>query len=171
MPINSTLAYFKQLLNGLAMPAGTPPLIAYITPPNPETDASGAPRAFIWLPAGDESRDPAKNGTVPRALYKGAPSGFKGLDHNTHIYVVWDQEADDPDADSWFPGIVDAIMWQLRVSADPAPVTDPYDGVQSQLIDLGERMTYQITVSALEQQRMYRYDCLITAPVLELLQS
>lgn len=171
MPLSSTLAYYKELLDQLPMPGGAPPLNAYITPPNPDTAPDGAPRAYIWTNNFDESRSPEKGGTVPRALYKGASSGTKPLDHSVHIYVVWDQQADDPQADSWFPGMIDAIMWQLRVSTDPVPITDTFDGTSSQLIDVGEEINGQITVRALDTERYLRYDCLLTCPTLELIRS
>ena len=171
MPLNSTLQYYKSLLDQLAMPGGAPPMNAYITPPVPDEAADGAPRCYIWTPDFDESRNPEKGGSVPRALTKGGFSGFKPIEHEIHLYVVWDQAADDPQADSWFPGMVDAIMWTLRVSTNPAVVSDSYDGTTTQIIDVGEQMRGQITVRALDTERYLRYDCLLVCPTMELLQS
>ena len=67
--------------------------------------------------------------------------------------------------------MIDAIAWQLRVSADPAVIIDSYDGTTSSLIDVGETMQYQITVRYLEDQRYLRYDCLMPLPIMELIQS
>lgn len=168
MSINATQVYMQTLLNGLPMPGSAPNLVAYITPPEPEVDAT-TPHAYIWPSSGIESRNPSLGGTVPRAAFQGAPSGFKPIVHTLHIYLIWFQANDDPQADTWFPGMLDTIMATLRVSQDPIKVTDPYSNVESWLIDVGERMTYQITVSALEDQRYHRYDGLITCSLNELI--
>jgi hypothetical protein len=176
MPINSTLSYLKGLLDELPMPGGAPPLRCYITPPPVDDNPFGEPHAFIWPVSGEESRSPQRGGTVPRALTKPIPganpdSGTKAIDHSIHVYVIWDQANDDEQADSWFPGMIDAIGWQLRVSLDPATITDSYDGTISTLIDVGETIPYQITVRFLENQRYLRYDALLALPILELIQS
>jgi hypothetical protein len=181
MPINSTLQYIKSLIDQLAMPGGAPPLNVFVTPPPGYDNPLAAPTAYVWPPSGEENRSPERGGTVPRALVKpqwpqgaGVPTpncGFKAIDHQIHIYVIWDQANDDEQADSWFPGMMDAIAWQLRVSADPVVITDSYDGTVSSLIDVGETMPYQITIRFLEDQRYLRYDGLFALPILELLQS
>lgn len=181
MPINSTCQYVKQLLDQLAMPGGAPPLNCFITPPPAWDNPLGAPTCYVWPSSGEENRSPNRGGTVPRALTKpqwaagaavGTPnSGFKAIDHVIHLYIIWDQANDEEQADSWFPGMIDAIAWQLRVSQDPVPITDTYDGTVSSLIDVGETIPYQITVRFLEDQRYLRYDCLMPLPILELIQS
>lgn len=170
MPINSTQTYIMSLLDGLPMPNGGYNLEAYITPPDPEVDAV-YPHAYIWPTTGDESRDPLKGGTVPRALTAGAPSGTKGIEHTIDIIMIWFAADDDPDVDTWFTGMVDAVMAVLRVAPNPAIVADTYTNVLTNLVDIGEKMTYHITVRALADQAYNRYDCLITMPVLEIIQS
>jgi hypothetical protein len=181
VPINSTLQYIKTLLDDLPMPGGAPPLRAFITPPPVDDNPMAEPHAFIWPSSGEESRNPERGGTVPRALTKpmwlnggavGTPNcGTKPIDHAIHVYVIWDQANDDEQADSWFPGMIDAIGWQLRVSLDPAVVIDNYDGTVSTLIDVGESIPYQMAVRYLADQRYLRYDCLLPLPILELIQS
>jgi hypothetical protein len=176
MPLNSTLQYMKGLINGLAMPGGIPNLVAYINPPAADEEPFGEPRAYVWVPAWDESRNPERGGAVPRALSKPVPganpdSGTKAIDHSVHIWVIYDQANDDDQADSLFPGILDAISWQLRVSTDPEVVVDQYDGTITQLVDVGETINGQIQVVALAGQRMYRYDSLMVVPVTEIIQS
>lgn len=176
MPINSTLLYVKSLLDGLAMPAGIAAMSAYITPPAVDEAPNGEPRAYIWTPEWTESRNPERGGSVNRALTRPVPgqnpnSGVKALDHAIHIYIIYDQDSEDPSADSLFPMILDAISWQLRVSTDPAVVTDPSDGTISQLVDVGEQITGQMNVTALAGQRMYRYDALMVVPVTEIIHS
>lgn len=181
MPINSTLQYIKSLIDQLPMPGGAPPLNCFITPFPGYDNPMAAPTAYVWPMSGEENRSPDRGGSVPRALVKpqwpqgaGVPTpncGFKAIDHQIHLYVIWDQANDDEQADSWFPGMIDAIAWQLRVSADPAVIIDSYDGTTSSLIDVGETMPYQITVRYLEDQRYLRYDCLMPLPIMELIQS
>jgi hypothetical protein len=171
MTIVATQVYLRGLLDGLVWPfTGVEALQAYITPPDPEVTAN-VPKAYIWPSRGDESRAVSRGGTVPRALTLGGPSGFKGVIHDLEVYLVWFGQDDDPDADNLFPGMADAVMAALRVSADPAVVADPYTGVESTLIDVAEQMTYQITLRALVDQSYNRYDCLISLSINELIAS
>ena len=80
---------------------------------------------------------------------------------------------DDPQADSIFPGIVDAVMFALRTCEDSATLQDPYNpNITTTLYDLGEVMSYQIVISALADQAYNRYDCLLRCgPVMELIQA
>lgn len=176
MPILSTLLYVKGLLDGLPMPAGIPNMVCYITPPAVDEEPNGEPRAYLWTPEWNESRAPQRGGSVNRALTKPVPganpnSGVKALDHAIHVYVIYDQANDDPNADALFPSILDTVSWALRVSTDPAVVTDPNDGTITQLVDVGEQITGQMNVTALAGQRMYRYDSLMVVPVTEILHS
>lgn len=171
MPIAAVTSYVKGILAGLPMPGqNTPALVAYITPPDPNVEAE-IPTAYVWPAIGDESRNPARDGTIPRNTGPATPSGTKPFDHTIDVFVVFFMADDDPQADSLFPGMVDAVMEQLRTSEDPVPLTDPYSGQQSTLYDLGERMSYQITVSAVSDQAWNRYDCLIRCPVMELIRA
>jgi hypothetical protein len=169
MPIASSLSYIKGLLDGLAMPGQLPSMNAYITPPDPNTETQ-IPTAYVWPTEGDESRD-GKAGTVPRNTGPGTPSGFKDLEHHIDVYVVWFGADDEPDIDNLFPGIVDAVMYAFRTSADPAPVTDPYTGEASTLVDVGEVQSYRITLRSLVEQAYDRYDSLISLSVLEVIQA
>lgn len=179
MPINSVQLYIQDLLNGLIMPGQAGQLAAFITPLDPDEDTA-IPRAFIWPSDGDESRDPAKGGTVPRnpgfnstvttLEQLMSQSGYKAFEHRLDVYMTWNGQDDDPDADTWFPGMVDAVMLTLRTSPDPATAQDPYTGQLTTLIDVGENMSYRITLRALADQRYNRYDALISLELLELMQ-
>lgn len=170
MPLNSVQCYIRDTINGLAMPGGVPSLVAFITPPDPEEDAA-VPHAYVWPGEGTESRNPVRGATIPRNTGPGTPAGFKAIEHMIDIYVVWFGQDDDPDSDTSFPGMIDAIMYALRTSGDPAVVTDPYTGFSSQLIDVGEGMGYKTVVNALADQAYNRYDGLITCTILELIQA
>jgi hypothetical protein len=82
---------------------------------------------------------------------------------------VWFGADDDPDADSWFPGMVDAVMGALRYATMPAKLTDPYTGFVSDLVDLGENQSYEIVVSAVADQAYNRYDARLRLRILELI--
>ncbi len=172
MPIVATQQYILTLLDGLQWPiSNLPPLQAQITPPDPNVDAQ-IPQAYIWPGRGDESRDPRKGGTINRAAFQGAPSGLKVLDHRVDVYLVWWMDNDDPDSDNLFPGMVDTIMEALRVSPNPSPIqTDPYSGMQSYLIDVGESISYQFTLRSVVDERYDRYDSLLTLAINEVFPS
>jgi len=89
--------------------------------------------------------------------------------HSLDAYLVWFGADDDPDADSWFPGMVDAIMSALRYAKMPQTITDPYTGYKTDLVDLGENMDYEIVVSAVANQAYNRYDCRLRLRLLELI--
>lgn len=170
MPIASTLSVVKNLLVDLPMPGGLPDMAAYITPPDPNTETQ-IPTAYVWPTEGEESRNADKAGTVPRNSGPGTPSGDKGIEHSIDVYVVWFAADDEPDIDSLFPGIVDVVMAAFRFSRDPAQATDPYTGEQSTLIDLGENMSYRMTLRSLVEQAYNRYDCLVQLSVLEVIRA
>lgn len=171
MPIASTLSYLKSLLNGIAMPGGLPNMACYITPPDPNVEAN-IPTSYVWDADFDESRNPDQGGTIPRNTGPGTASGFKAIEHSLEVFIVFFQANDAPDADSLFPGIVDAVMFTLRTSLDPSDVlTDPYTGQQSTLYDVGEIQRGRITISATANQAYDRYDSLITLTLHELIQA
>jgi len=170
MPINSVQVYLQQLINGLPMPYALPALAAYITPPDPNVEAD-IPTAYVWPSDGEESRDAQKGGTVPRNTGPGTPSGWKNIEHSIDVWLVWFGQDDDPLADTVFPGIVDEVMQALRTSPERPLAVDPRTGQQSWLLDIGEKMSYRISLRALSDQAYNRYDGLVTVPVIEVFQA
>ncbi len=171
MPIASTCLYMKGLLDGLAMPGSLPAMRAFIMPPDPN-DESQYPTAYVWPADFDESRDPKMAGSVPRNTGPGTPAGNKLIEHQIEVFIVYFQAGDDPDADSLFPGIVDAVTAKFRTSPELAggvPLTDPWTGMASALFSVGEVMRGRIVVSAVADQAFNRLDCLLTCPVNELI--
>jgi hypothetical protein len=145
-------------------------MAAYITPPDPNVETD-IPTAYVWPTDGDEARDPDKGGAVPRNSGAGTASGTKGTEHNIDVFVTWFAADDQEGIDSLFPGIVDAVMAAFRFSADPATATDPYTGEQSTLVDVGEKMSYRITLRSLVEQAYDRYDSLVSLSVLEIIRA
>lgn len=168
MPINSVQTYIQGLLDGLPMPGSIENLVAYITPPDPNVEAD-RPTAYIWPATGEESRDSSKVGTVPRNTGPGTPSGWKNIAHTVDIWLVYFGQDDDPNADTQFPGIVDAVMYALRTSPERPLVVDPYTEQQTWLLDIGEKLSYRIELRALSDQAYNRYDAQITVPLVEAL--
>lgn len=163
MPLNTVQAYLKGLLDGLAIPGNVGNLEAYITPPDPRDDPP--PAAYIWPASGDEKRQAMPRGNPPGA-------GWKTLTHSVHVYLTWFNAADDPNADSAFPAVIDTVMTALRSAPNPVRASDPYTGQVSDLVDIGEQMTWDYgPVHAVADQRWLRYDCLITVTVTELIQA
>jgi len=172
MPIASVMGYVKGLLDGLPMPGYAPPMSAQINAQDPNTETD-IPTAYIWPTRGHESRDDQNYaGTMSRNTGPGTSSGEKTILHSVDIYIVWMEAGDDEDADSMFPGIVDAAMSALRTAYPmPALATDPYTGAETLISNIGEVQDYQIVVSALEDQAYNRCDSLITLPVIEVIQA
>jgi len=172
MPIASTLAYVKGLLDELPLPGGLPPLAAHIVPPDPNEEAGAGPAAYVWPSKGHESRNPEDGGTIPRNTGPGTPAGTKPARHMIDVFIDYFAPDDEEDVDSLFPGIVDTVMAQLRTSADPVQVTDPYNPYMvSTLIDVGETMEYEIVVNAVADQVFDRFQCLLQCSVLELIRA
>jgi hypothetical protein len=169
MSLNSTQLYIQGLVQGLQPPGGTGiqgPVEALITPYDP--DESGLPRIYVWPSNGPESRL-----AWPRNTGPGTPAGWKQTRHSVQLFLVWFDDSDaDADIDINFPALIDYVMFTLRTCTDPAPVTDPFDGSPSWLLDIGEDMTYEyVPPRSTADQRMLRYDAKITCPVTEYFQA
>jgi hypothetical protein len=168
IPLNSTQLYIKGMLDGLIVPGNSLPLQAYITPEDPRDDEN--PAAYIWPSTGDENRQ-----AVPRVgadIYNPSEAGWKTMNHQMSVWVTWFNDDGDPNPDISFPAVIDVIMYTLRSSANPAVVYDPLTALPSQLIDVGERMTYHMAgVRTAADQRFLRYDAELTLSIIEELQS
>jgi hypothetical protein len=169
VPLASVLAWTKSILDGLPMPGGAENMAAYITPPDPNDEAA-PPTAYVWTPTGRESRE--NPGTIPRNTGPGTPAGFKPINHTIDVFIDWFQADDDPQADSIFPGIVDAVMFALRTSEDSVTLQDPYNpNITSTLYDLGENIDYLTEFNALANQAYDRYQALLRCTCMELIQA
>ena len=172
MTIGATQLAIQRLIDQLPLYGGIPPLAAYITPPDPNTEAE-VPTAYVWPSRGEESRGNggAAAGTVPRNTGPGTPSGWKNDVHSMDVWIVYFGQDDDPQADTLFPMIVDVVMKAFRTCQNPILAVDPYDESQSWLVDVGEKMSYQIDLRALSDQAYNRFDALVNLTVTELFQS
>lgn len=170
MPIISAQQYTAGLLKGMTPPGDTgirQPIDALITPLDPDVNPDGIPRCYVWPASGPEKRR-----AKPRNTGKGTPAGWKQLTHELQIFLIWMDSPDDPNADVNFPAFIDYVMDALRTSPNPSLYTDPETGRSSQMVSLGEVMTYDfVPPRTLEPQAFRRYDARIRCSLLELFQA
>lgn len=169
MPLATVQSYLKQQLNGLNLPAGHGTLTAFIEPPTAD-DGAGA-NLYIWGSHGDEKRM-----TVPRAQHDDLGSGGnKEIKHRVDMWLVWFGSVEDPGVDNAFPSIIDAVMAVVRnlELLDAAQhAVDPVTGQTSNLLDVGENMSWEYApVRAMEDQRYRRYDARITVEITEVFRA
>jgi hypothetical protein len=168
MPIVSVQSYLLSILDGLPMPFGRPAANAYITPPDPRIQAK-VPAIYIWPADGDENRSPELGGTIPRNTGVGTPSGTKGILHRMDVYLTWISAGSGTAQDPIFPAMVDAVMFALRYSVpNPVYITDPATNITSTIYNTGENMQYRTGIESLADERMKRYDALITVSIWEI---
>ncbi len=114
-----------------------------------------APQIYIWGGRIKEDRL-----TLPR------PSGNKFLRHQVDVYPTLAMANDDPNLDTAFPALLDAIMETLRTTPIGIVITDPVTGGTSQLQNVGEEMSVDYaTPQALADQAMLLFNGLITVIV------
>jgi hypothetical protein len=170
MPLVSAQSYVKGLLQGLTPPGDTgikAPVDALVTPLDPDVNPDGVARVYVW-----PARGPEKRRAMPRNTGPGTPAGWKQLTHELEIFLVWMDSPDDPGADINFPLLIDFVMGVLRTSPNPSQYTDPDTGVTSNMVNLGEDMSYDyVPPRTLEPQALRRYDARIRCSLLELFQS
>jgi hypothetical protein len=161
--------YLQGVLSELIVPGtGGNTLECFITPPSPEY--APTPKAYVWASQGNETRESMPrnlNGTIGTAAWK-------ETHHQVDVFIVWfsDESADAADLDFAFPAIVDAIMWRIRTVPNPAVCLDPLTGRESQLLDVGERMSYDAPgVRSTNDQRISRYDARLQLEIMEVFQA
>jgi hypothetical protein len=73
-----------------------------------------------------------------------------------------------PNADSAFAALVDAVVEAFVTATMPIPLTDSVTGRTSQLLAIGEQFTIeQAPVHSLQDQRLLMYEALIQLTVEE----
>ena len=160
----------KGLLQGLTPPGKTGihgAIQALITPLDPDVNPDGVPRVYVWPATGPESRRAQPRNTGPGTL-----AGWKQFRHGLHIFLLWMDVPQDATADVNFPALIDYVMGVLRTSPNPAQFTDPETGGTSQMVNLGEDMSYEfVPPRTLEEQETRRYDAWIKCSLQELFQA
>jgi len=166
MPLAGAMEFVRTLLDDIPV-AGGLNLSAWVNPPDPDVEVTDAPAAYIWPLPGSENRLTMPRNTGPRTA-----AGWKTVRHEIGIWLVWEGAEGDPEADTLFPGFIDALMDALRTAWPmPAILVDPNTGEQTQLVDTGEEMSYDSPPPrTVADQRYLRYDALIRVPMTEMLQ-
>lgn len=170
MPLASALSYLRGLLDGLPMPGNVAGLSCLVTAPPPFEDPGAIPTLYLWLPDGRESRDGP--GTMPRnGVFGGTGSGDKITVHRPAGELQWQNAG----PDLLFYAMVDAIMARLRTAptrAADTQVTDPYDAsLVTQMLNVGEEMTYRTAVRPVPDQQANQYQALIQLVLTEVIQA
>ncbi len=166
MPINSVQLQVKSILNGLALPGQSLPLLAYIAPPVPGEVAQTL--AFIWGATANEMPQ-----TFSRAKALGTTlGGFKKVTYNIDIWLYMIDQSDSITADSNFPLVIDAVRNAMASAQYPLLLTDPTTGQVSQLLMIGEKITTDYApVRTLDDQQLVLYQGLLVVTVEEAIQS
>lgn len=169
MGINTVQYYLKGILDQTVLPLDLGALDAFISPPNPGDGTQ--PGIYIWGARGTEAR-----ATLPRAAPGDLDSGGqKTLSHDVDAWLVWLGPAVDPLADVLFPAVVDTVLAVLRntpILDRTQYATDPVTGQLSQLLNVGEQMSWEYApVRAVADQRYLRHDALITITIEERIQA
>ena len=148
------------------------PISALITPLDPDVQADGVARCYVW-----PARAPEKRRAMPRntgaASVAASQAGWTQLTHEMQVFLVWmDPDQEDPKADVNFPLLIDYVMFLLRTSPNEAQWQDPETGLVSHFENLGEDMTYDfVPPRTLEPETLKRYDARIQCNLMELFQS
>lgn len=173
MPVASTLAYVRALLDGQNLPGAAGRMEAFIAPPDPETENRN-PHAYIWLTRGSVRRSSGPRSKPPSNLTQNTsqlPAGWKVYNHSIAIWLTWFDENTNPQADSTFPTVLDWTMMMLETAAMPHTLKDPSTGTVCQIVDLGRDLDWEyVPVRSTASQRYQRQDALITAPTQEWIQ-
>lgn len=171
MPLYSVQQYVAGLLDGLRVPQTSQLLKAQITPPVLQN--LNGPVAFVW---GGHLRVDRQTG--PRG--PAGQAGFKNLDWEISVYVVYLTNPNAPNSDAVFPQLLDAIMAQvwsspvnLFIDANGVPTGQTVNPPgPTQLWNVGEnfRMEYE-PVHTPQTQRMLYYTARLTFDVGEKVQA
>lgn len=167
MTLNATQLYVKGLLDGLVLPiAELGALEAHVSYPNPLDQIT--PLCFIWGAIGLEDRH-----TMPRAQPGNLSSGgFKDTAYDIDLWLFHAELSDDPNADSLFPVVIDAVRRVLRNTQMMVKLTDSVTGETSTIKKIGERIKLDyMPMKALEDQRMVQYECRLIVSVVEAIQA
>lgn len=168
MSIVNVQSFLLSLLDDLPMPYGKPNARAYVTPPDPRVQAR-VPAIYIWPADGEENRSAHLGGTVPRNTGHGTSSGTKGVLHRMDVYLTWFSGESGTKQDPAFPGMIDAVMDALRFCVpNPVYLTDPNTEVTSTIYNTGEEMSYRVGIESTADERIKRYDALITVSIWEI---
>jgi len=159
MSVNAVQKLLRDALDALETPnVQLPPAQAWIAPPLPGDAA--APQIYVWGAHWTERRMTGGRGA----------GGSKRRDYDVAIHIYAATVADDPNADSAFPLLIEAVIAKLASLAMPVQLTDDETKAVTQLVEVGERfeVTYGVPRS-LQDQRLLWYNCAVTVGAVEMI--
>jgi hypothetical protein len=155
MGMNIIQQHAKSITDGIVAPLYKKPLVAYITPPNP--GKLPGPAAYVWVTSGRVSR---------RSMPRG--HGFRKTEWTVSIWLMCPDTATNPNADSAFASLIDAVVHAWVTTPMPIPLVDPLTGETTQLLSIGEQFVIeQSPAHTLADQRLFLYEALIQFTVQE----
>jgi len=158
MGVNAVQTYAKTLTDGITAPLNNRPIVAYITPPNP--GKLPGPAAYIWVTQGTNARQ-----TAPRG------AGFRQSVWTVSVWLMSPSSATNPNADSAFACLIDAVVEAWVTTPMPVTITDAVTQRTTQFISVGEQFTIQQSpVHALSDQRLFLYEALLEFTLKEIAQ-
>jgi hypothetical protein len=147
--VNTVQLKAQSLIDGLEAPLNKSPLVVYISPPNPG-ELKG-PAAYIWATIGDNQRRTASRGP-----------GFRKTIWTVSTWLMSPGSATSKDRDQAFACLIDAVIEAWVTAEMPVTVIDPQTGRKIQQVAIGEKFTVnQSPVHALQDQRLFLYECLL----------
>lgn len=166
--LGSVQKYLRGQLDGLAMPEGVPgPLVSRITPPVQEKVK--APIVYLW------------GGHVAAGRQAGPRiKGFKKFPWVADLWLVYQDTPSDAFKNEPFPGVIDAIMWQLMTTTMPLFIDKDGNPVgpnaasasDTQIQAIGENFDLEYPPERLVlSQRQVWYSARIGVDVLEVVQA
>lgn len=157
MGLNSVQLYAKSLTTGVTSPLYDKALVTYINPPNPGKLLG--PAAYVWV-----TMAPNRRQTAPRGY------GFRKVTWVVNIWLMSPGKSTDPQADSAFACLVDAVVGVWVSTPMPLMYTDPQTGQETQFLSVGEEFEIeQSPVHSLSDQRLVLYEGLIRMTLKEAL--
>lgn len=168
MPLNSVQHYVHDLINNMVLPSpvtGRGPLDCAITPP--ALQSLDGPHCYVWGGHVDKERQ-----TMPRG------AGFSKYPWRMSIWLIYETSAQlgpsgrNPNLDSEFPVLLDAVTKLLARTTMPILITDPDTGDISQIQGIGESWSLDYPAERLPAtMRMLLYTAEISMDVLEVFQQ
>jgi hypothetical protein len=156
--LTACLQYTKGIVDGLQSPQLNP-LRAVVQPPV-LSDIAAQPWAFIWA-----ARSPIDRQTAPRVIRQPGggvlPGGYQKAKWTIPIRLYTIMAQDDPNIETAFPGLIDAVI--LAVTTTPIAIieTDPLTGQQFQILMFGEHLDvdYASATAQTNGQSIIRFAC------------
>jgi hypothetical protein len=148
MGVNVVQLHAKSLLEGLPSPLYDKGLLTVITPPSPG-DLDG-PTAYVWATLGTNKRQ-----TAPRR------AGFRKMMWTVTVWLMSPDNATNPEADSAFACLIDAVVTAFTTAEMPISIIDPNSGQNYNFLAIGEQFTVtQSPVHGLANQQLFLYEAL-----------